>query len=263
MAQLIVKGKNHGPHPFLCQLRDLKTHQPLEGRFVGDIGPKLGYNTMDNGFLLLNHVKVPHVNMLARYARVDPQTNSYVKPPSASLVYGTLTFIRASIVRESGRALARGVTVAVRYCSIRRQFQDRDHPDESGEKQVIDYTMVQYRLFPLLAATFALHFTGKNVMNLYLEARRVFESGAKEGAALLAELHATSCGLKALGTAFAAAGLETSRRACGGHGYSSFGGIGAWFLDYLPASTWEGDNYVLSQQVARYVSVLTSDGSLL
>lgn len=226
---------------------------------------------MDNGFLLFNKVKIPHVNMLARYtsprkcisvrtdlfcryARVDPQTNQYVKPPSASLVYGTLTFIRATIVRESGRALARGVTIAIRYCSIRRQFQDRDHPDESGEKQVIDYTMVQYRLFPLLATTFALHFTGKNMMALYLEARRAFESGSSDGSARLAELHATSCGLKALGTFTAAAGLEVSRRACGGHGYSSFAGIGAWYADYVPASTWEGDNYMLTQQVARYVS---------
>lgn len=43
---------------------------------------------MDNGFLLLNNVKVPHVNMLARFSSVDTKTNQYVKPASASLVYG-------------------------------------------------------------------------------------------------------------------------------------------------------------------------------
>lgn len=43
---------------------------------------------MDNGFLLLNNVKVPHVNMLARFSSVDARTSKYVKPPSASLVYG-------------------------------------------------------------------------------------------------------------------------------------------------------------------------------
>jgi len=31
MAQLIIDGKNYGLHPFMCQLRDLKTHQPLAG----------------------------------------------------------------------------------------------------------------------------------------------------------------------------------------------------------------------------------------
>jgi acyl-CoA oxidase len=35
------------------------------------------------------------------------------------------------------------------------------------ENQVINYTMVQQRLFPLLAATFALHFTGRGMIELY------------------------------------------------------------------------------------------------
>ena len=73
------------------------------------------------------------------------------------------------------------------------------------------------------------------------------------GTDLLADLHATSCGLKALASTTAAEGLEVCRRACGGHGYSSFGGIGSWYADYLPTTTWEGDNYMLTQQVARYV----------
>lgn len=43
MAQLYVNGKNQGPHPFVVQIRDLKTHEPLENIYVGDIGPKFGY----------------------------------------------------------------------------------------------------------------------------------------------------------------------------------------------------------------------------
>lgn len=43
MAQLYIDGKNYGPHPFLVQIRDLKTHEPLENVFVGDIGPKFGF----------------------------------------------------------------------------------------------------------------------------------------------------------------------------------------------------------------------------
>jgi acyl-CoA oxidase len=66
MAQLIVGGENHGPHPFVVQIRDMKTHQPLENVHVGDVGPKFGYNTMDNGFLLFNNLKVPHDSLLAR-----------------------------------------------------------------------------------------------------------------------------------------------------------------------------------------------------
>ncbi|KAI5306591.1 fatty-acyl coenzyme A oxidase [Ascosphaera atra] len=43
MAQLIIKGKNYGPTPFIVQIRDLKTHEPLENIHVGDVGPKFGY----------------------------------------------------------------------------------------------------------------------------------------------------------------------------------------------------------------------------
>lgn len=269
MAQLIIDGKSYGPHPFVVQIRDLKSHEPLENIHVGDIGPKFGYNTMDNGFLLFNHVKVPHRNMLARFSWVDPNTNKYVRSGSPSLVYGTLTWVRSNIVMQSGSVLARGVTIATRYCAVRRQFQDRDAPKgEKDESQVLDYTMVQIRLLPLLAATFALHFTGKAMMDLYSENQKRMNAGSggkdtgKRGAGpeetepasdILADLHASSCGLKALTTTIAAEGLEVCRRACGGHGYSSFSGIGPWYSDYLPNTTWEGDNYMLSQQVARYL----------
>ena len=128
--------------------------------------------------------------------------------------------------------------------------------------------MVQIRILPLLAATFALHFTGRGMMELYHQNQNkmgaeVDKLGTvKRGPSpeeffpttdLLADLHATSCGLKALASTIAAEGLEVCRRACGGHGYSSFSGIGSWYADYLPTTTWEGDNYMLTQQVARYV----------
>lgn len=188
---------------------------------------------MDNGFLLFNHVKIPHINMLAKYSRVDPTTNKYVRPALPTLVYGTLTWVRSTIVLQSGGVLARGVTIATRYCSIRRQFQDRDASPATDENQVLNYKMVQIRLLPLVAATFALHFTGRGMMELYQQNQSRMESsdssdssgrGAgpeqlKPGADLLADLHATSCGLKALGSTIAVEGLEVCRRACGGHGY--------------------------------------------
>lgn len=261
MAQLVIDRKPYGPHPFVVQIRDLKTHQPLEGIHVGDIGPKFGYNTMDNGFLLFNKVKIPHVNMLAKFSGVDPNTSKYIRPASATLVYGTMVFIRSHIVLESGSVLARGVTIATRYCAVRKQFQDRDAQDRAGEQQVLNYTMVQIRLLPLIAATFAFHFTGKAMMSLY-EANQRNMSRKEEKASgdtkrtagpeelnpvtdMLADLHATSCGLKALASTSAGEGLEICRRACGGHGYSSFSGIGSWYADYLPTLTWEGELFVL------------------
>ena len=37
---------------------------------VGDIGPKFGYFGMDNGFLQLDHVRIPRDHMLMKYAKV-------------------------------------------------------------------------------------------------------------------------------------------------------------------------------------------------
>lgn len=268
VAQLILNGKSYGPHPFVVQVRDLKTHKPLPNIHVGDIGPKFGYNTMDNGFLLFNKVKIPHVNMLNRFSGIDPDTGKYIKPANPALIYGTLTYIRSMIVLQSGSVLARGVTIATRYCAVRRQFQDRDAPEgEKSENQVLNYTMVQYRILPLLAASYALFFTGRAMVDLYKSNQEQMsqrKSGAdakrapgpeelSPGSDLLADLHAISCSLKAFASTTAAEGLEVTRRACGGHGYSAFSGIGSWYADYLPTVTWEGDNYMLTQQVARYL----------
>lgn len=139
---------------------------------------------------------------------------------------------------------------------------------------VLNYTMVQQRLLPLLAASYALHFTGRGMIELYdanqaamnkkADVGKASEdsnttprsAGAEElnpGSDLLADLHSTSCALKAYASTTAGEGLEACRRACGGHGYSSFSGIGSWYADYLPTLTWEGDNYMLTQQVSRYL----------
>lgn len=59
--------------------------------------------------------------------------------------YGTLTWVRANIVQQARTVLMRSVTIAIRYCAIRRQFADRDAPkyNEQGkaiETQVLDCT---------------------------------------------------------------------------------------------------------------------------
>jgi acyl-CoA oxidase len=155
--------------------------------------------------------------------------------------------------------LARAVTVAVRYLSIRRQFHDRDDADKRGpETSVLDYPTVQIRILPLLATTFALHFSGLAMRQLY---ERTRNSSASDGdrvsedadLATLTELHSTSAGLKSLTTELAANGIETCRRAMGGHGYGGGTGLVQLNADYLSKPTVEGDNWMITQQVAQYL----------
>ena len=55
---------------FIVQLRSLDDHSPLPGITVGDIGMKFGsgaYNSMDNGVLRFDHVRIPRNQMLMRF----------------------------------------------------------------------------------------------------------------------------------------------------------------------------------------------------
>ncbi len=54
---------------------------------------------------------------------------------------------------------------------------------------------------------------------------------------LLAEMHATTSGLKVLVSTMSVQDVETARRSMGGHGYSAFGGLGKVYAEHLPSTT--------------------------
>lgn len=257
VAQLMLpdeqtgKLKSHGPHQFIVQIRDMKTNKPLEGIVIGDIGPKYGYTAMDNGYMLFNNLKVPHSALLSKYSGVDSASGAYIKPKNQALVYGSLTYVRAQIVMHARLVLARACTIAIRYTSIRRQFADRDKSGNAPEEAVLNYPTVQIRLLPLLATTFALHYTGEAMYNLYWDTRADIEKGGDTSR--LAEMHAASSGLKSCCTTLAADGIEVCRRAMGGHGFGGGSGIIALNNDYLSKPTVEGDNWMITQQTASYL----------
>lgn len=76
MAQLVIKGKAYGPHPFIVPIRDLKTHEPLENVHIGDIGPKFGFNTVsthaNHGLWVLTDMNTDGQWLLAPEQRQDP-----------------------------------------------------------------------------------------------------------------------------------------------------------------------------------------------
>ncbi|KAK7091567.1 peroxisomal acyl-coenzyme A oxidase 1-like [Littorina saxatilis] len=246
MAHLITKGVNHGMHPFLVQIRDFDTHQPLQGITVGDIGAKIGFNSNDNGFLRLDHVHIPRENMLMRYSQVL-EDGTYVKPKNSRLTYGTMTLIRSGIVGQAARALSMAVTIAVRYSTVRRQ--SKIDPG-AGEVQVLDFQTQQMKLLPLVATAYALTVASRNMTAFYMSATKKIEKGALEE---LPQLHALSAGLKALSGWEGTEGVEQCRLACGGHGYSHASGIPKIYGNVTPSITYEGENTVMMLQTARYL----------
>ncbi|KAG0035024.1 hypothetical protein BGZ81_001534 [Podila clonocystis] len=254
MARLVTAGKDYGPHAFVVPIRSMEDHTLLKGVMAGDIGPKFGYNTTDNGCMWFDHYRCPRISLLAKYSSIKPGSGEYVKPPNSKLSYGTMVLIRASLVGYARIGLAKAATIATRYSAIRRQFVDKDSPKKMGnqviETPVLDYSMQQYRLFPIIAAAYACHFTSKEMMRLYYLNMKNMASG---NFSLLADVHASSSGLKSLTTTMAAASIEECRRACGGHGFSSFSAFPLMLQDYAPNVTWEGDNYMITQQTGRYL----------
>ena len=72
-CRLKIKGKDYGVQPFVIQVRSMKDHKALPGVEVGDIGVKIGQNSMDNGYLSFNQVRIPRENLLARFIGVDKE----------------------------------------------------------------------------------------------------------------------------------------------------------------------------------------------
>ncbi|XP_015269969.1 PREDICTED: peroxisomal acyl-coenzyme A oxidase 1 isoform X1 [Gekko japonicus] len=246
LAQLHTQGQNHGLHAFIVPIRQLGTHEPLPGITVGDIGPKFGYDEMDNGYLKMDNFRIPRENMLMKFAKVEPD-GTYVKPLSDKLTYGTMVFIRSIIVGDSARSLARACTIAIRYSAVRHQSELK--PGEP-EPQILDYQTQQYKLFPLLAAAYAFHFVGAYMKDTY---RRITADINDGDLREMPELHALSAGLKAFSSWIANAGIEECRMACGGHGYSRCSGLPDIYVNFTPSCTYEGENTVMMLQTARFL----------
>ncbi|XP_028031521.1 probable peroxisomal acyl-coenzyme A oxidase 1 [Bombyx mandarina] len=246
MAQLYTAGKCHGIHAFIVQLRDEETHMPLPGIKVGEIGAKLGMNGTNNGFLGLEHVRIPREHMLMKNAKVL-EDGTYVNSPSSKLTYGTMMFVRVVLVNDMCNYMAKAVTTATRYSAVRHQSQPK--PDEP-EPQILDYVTQQHKLFVGIASVHAFKLSANWLWNMYNNVTAELESGDMER---LPELHALSCCLKAVSTADAAQCVERCRLACGGHGYMLSSNLPTSYGLVTAACTYEGENTVLLLQTARYL----------
>lgn len=121
-AQLIIKDVKHGVHGFLVQIRD-DNYNPLPGIEVGDIGPKIGFHSKDNGFLILHNVVIPKRNMLRKYTSVS-KTGQIKKKGDPKVGYATMMSIRQHISCSSPKVYALAIITAARYSCFRKQFKN-------------------------------------------------------------------------------------------------------------------------------------------
>ncbi|MGH7586499.1 MAG: acyl-CoA dehydrogenase, partial [Gemmatimonadales bacterium] len=238
-AQLEVNGEGQGVHAFVVPLRDAggALHH---GVHIADSGAKLGLNGVDNGQIWFDRVLVPRDGLLDRFASVAPD-GTYRSPIASPgrrffTMLGTLVGGRVSLSAAAVTAAKKGLAIAVRYGTRRRQFGPG-----AGEVPLLDHQAHQRRLLPAVAATYALDITCAWLTRRYVE---MSESESREVEALAA-------GLKAWATRFATDTLQVCREACGGEGYRSANALAALKADTDVFATFEGDNTVLLQLVAK------------
>ena len=235
-AQLTVNGKYEGVHVFIVRLRD-DNGRNLPGVRTADNGAKMGLNGVDNGQIWLDNVRVPRDAMLDRYASVD-DSGAYHSPLQSvgarfGATVGGLTTGRVLIASSAVTAMSIGLTVAIRYAHARPQF---------GDALIGDYITHQRRLYPALAATYGLQFALDRVKALMT---------APPSAEASRQLHISSSGIKAAATWYRVRVLQDCRECCGGMGVLANNRIGPLLTDMNVDTTFEGDNTVLMQQVAK------------
>jgi acyl-CoA oxidase len=237
-AQLVVDGQKHGLNAFVVPLRDTKTLKPFPGVIVGDLGEKIGMHGVDNGFLLFDNYHIPRENFLSRTAEVteDGRYLSKVKEGGNRFAsFGALSETRVGICDVAGAFMTRAITIAIRYSAARKQFGPEDSKEEFP---VIEYQAQQYRLFPHLAATFAVRIFGNWLTKHQGEISIKTIFGEKIGN-IGAEMHALSSCAKSVCTWASRDLIQECREACGGHGYLRVAGLGDLRNDVDPSCTYE------------------------
>ena len=73
---------------------------------MGDLGRKLGYNSVDNGYLLLNKVVVPRKALLSRFAEITAE-GEFELNADPRILYSVMSKVRLQLIRSSGFYLVR------------------------------------------------------------------------------------------------------------------------------------------------------------
>jgi len=243
-CQLIVDGNNHGVHCVLVQTKDADGNI-LPGIRIKDCGYKMGLNGVDNGMFWFDNVKVPKANLLNRFGDIDAQGKyvSAIRNPSKRFftMLGALITGRVSVGLAGVSASKTALSIAIKYGLKRRQFAPKE---DMQETLLLDYPSHQQRLFPLLAKTYAYHFA---LQDLAEEMVNTPHDGD------FRKIETKAAGLKSIATWHTTATIQECREACGGKGYLDENRLSSLKADTDIFTTFEGDNTVLMQLVAKGV----------
>ncbi len=254
-AQLRADGGDHGVHAVLVPIRDAEGVW-LPGVVIGDNSAKAGLPGVDNGTLAFHGVRVPKANLLNAFGDIDDDGRyvSDIENPNRRFftMLGTLVRGRVCVGGGAGASAKKALAIAVRYGQVRRQFEAPGGGRDTDEVLVLDYLAHQRKLFPRLARSYALSFAQNAVTEMLQELHGTpVPTGERRDEDAGRELEARVAGLKAITTWHAVDTIQACREACGGAGYLADNQLGQMRADIDVFATFEGDNTVLMQLVAK------------
>lgn len=92
---------------------------PYPGVKVGDVGEKIGYSTVDNGYLSFDQYAIPRKNMLSRFMSIDKNGDFKMKD-NPKVILQIMTQTRLKISFGAAVNLFRSGAIATRYAVCRR-----------------------------------------------------------------------------------------------------------------------------------------------
>lgn len=244
-ARLISKGKDHGVQPFFVEMRNPANHKLHAGVEVGDIGPKMGYNSKDNGFLKFDRFKAPKSCLLGRYINLDAEGN-VKRQGNPKIMYTAMMRTRSVLLTMGYGSYFKAVTIATRYSLFRTQFKDA----KGKPIHIYDYQMQREKLFREIAKAYIVNMaSATGISQVGKNAALAIKSDFSE----LQSTHIMLCCFKSLFTYWEFESYGNLIRSCGGHGYSHYSGLPHIMTEEFPNQILEGENSVLLLQVSRYL----------
>jgi len=83
----------------MVQTRDVDTWKHMPGVKSGDIGPKLGYHSKDNGWASFEHVRIPRTDMFMNVAELS-RDGTFKLIGDPRVLYTIMMMIRTKIVYQ-------------------------------------------------------------------------------------------------------------------------------------------------------------------
>lgn len=235
-AQTYVDGKYCGLQTFVVPLRDPETYKLYEGVDSGDIGPKLAYSWNDNGYLKFTNYHIPLDHLLMKFIKVDEAGNVTKSgdKTSVKIGYGGMLGLRVALSNYFLIDGFRGLAMAYRNTSKlgpilpmkKREFLS-DFAFLYSNLLTVDWLMKMFKIYT-----------------------ETVTKDIKAALRQLDELHNLACGIKAY---YSSKVVEIFRRHSQAQtvGNLMSCGVVVCYGDTVPSVTYEGDNAVMLQQLAK------------